>query len=66
VSEPREAKLYEPPVYCAAKGCKKRLTVAAVNGRSRHCSREHAGFPPVARKGSSLHYDPTDADLEAS
>lgn len=35
---------------CAAEGCSKLLTVAAVRGQSEHCSRECAGFltPPSA------------------
>jgi hypothetical protein len=41
VSDAPGAKLYEPPVVCAKRGCAKRLTVAAVNGCSKHCSREH-------------------------
>jgi hypothetical protein len=68
VSEPREAKLYEPPVICATKGCGKRLTVAAVTGGSKHCSRIHAGFAlpselPNYKRGSA-DPEPTDADLE--
>lgn len=35
-------------IVCAAPSCDKLLTVAAVAGGSEHCSREHAGFPPVA------------------
>jgi hypothetical protein len=38
------AKLYEPAVVCAKRECTNRLTVAAVNGGSRHCSRQCAGF----------------------
>lgn len=73
MSGPRGAKLYEPPVYCAAEGCNKRLTVAAVSGGSKHCSRICAGFAlptekPGYKYGSGVNPDaaePTDGDLEA-
>ena len=77
MSEPREAKLYEPPVVCAA--CGKRLTVAAVTGNSvtpdgaPACSRVCAGYAlptekPNYKYGSRVDPDaaePTDSDLEA-
>jgi hypothetical protein len=72
VSEPRGAKLHEPPVICATKGCGQRLTVAAVAGGSKHCSRQHAGYllpseKPGYKYGSGADPDapePSNADLE--
>ena len=39
-----DARLYEPPVYCAAEGCNERLTIAAVHGGSPYHSRVCAGY----------------------
>ena len=39
-----DARLYDPPVVCAKRGCSERLTIAAVLGGSKHCCRDHAGF----------------------
>jgi hypothetical protein len=41
---PRKGDARLTSVVCAKRGCKERLTVAAVHGGSKHCSREHAGL----------------------
>ena len=62
-----DARLYEPPVYCAAEGCNERLTIAAVLGDSRHHSRVCAGYAVATEKRGYVYgsgVDPDDADLE--
>jgi hypothetical protein len=52
---------------CARRRCSKRVTNAALAGESpAYCSRTCAGFPPVVRQSSSLHYDAVGSNEEPS
>lgn len=58
-----DARFYDPPVVCARRGCRERLTIAAVVGGSKHCSRACAGFgvAPMPRGPRRRGEDATDA-----
>lgn len=58
-----DARFYDPPVVCAKRGCHERLTIAAVLGGSKHCSRACAGFgvAPPPRGPRPRGEDATDA-----